>query len=150
MTGRDNFFQLVTVLPPSDPFLTNSSLLGLLRAVFTPASRSVRNTALEKKHQLAFPTFVPNHQTKHDGSTYQIQRPSNKMIPHTRAILRPAPPNKHNTMLLDIVPLAGDIRGDMRPRAQLHTRNLALPRIWLLGPHHTHAQTHALHGWCVR
>lgn len=68
------------------------------------------------------------------------------MIPHTRTILRPPTPHQHNTVLLDVVTLAGDVRRDLRPARQLHTRDLALARVGLLGPHHAHTETDALHG----
>lgn len=46
--------------------------------------------------------------------------------------------------------LARDIRRNNRPRRKLHTRRLALTRVWLLRPHDAHTQTDALEGRAVR
>lgn len=104
---------------------THGGLLGLLGTIFTPTRRPARNTA-------------------------QIQSSSNQMIPHTRTILRPAAPHQHHAVLLDVVPLAGDVRRDDGPRRELDTRRLALSGIGLLGPHDADTETHALERGAVR
>jgi hypothetical protein len=60
--------------------------------------------------------------------------------------LRSTTTNKHNTVLLDVMALAWNIRRDMLARGELHTSDLALSRIGLLGTHDSHSQADALHG----
>ena len=66
------------------------------------------------------------------------------MVPHTRTILRPPTSDEHDTVLLDVVTLAGDVRRNDVPAAQLDTGNLALSGVGLLGTHDTDTQAHAL------
>jgi hypothetical protein len=66
--------------------------------------------------------------------TYQIQRSTDEMIPHTGTILTTSSAHQHHAVLLDVVALAGDIGGDRTSGRQPHTGGLALARVGLLGP----------------
>lgn len=81
---------------------------------------------------------------------YQVQSASNQMIPHTGTILRPAAPHEHHAVLLDVVPLAGDVGRDDGARRELDTRRLALARVGLLGPDDADAEADALERGAVR
>lgn len=102
----------VAVQPPSKSAsspLAHGSLLGLLRPVFTPRIRPVTHTA-------------------------QIQCASHQLVPHTGTILRPPTPDQHHAVLLDVVPLTGNVCGDGLAGRQAHTCRLAFARVWFLGP----------------
>lgn len=90
------------------PHLRNRRLLRLLRAIFTPRVRAIRHTA-------------------------QIQRAPHKLIPHSGTVLRAAAADQHDAVLLDVVSLARDVRGDGGAGGEAHTRRLALARVGLLG-----------------
>lgn len=51
--------------------------------------------------RLLTPILTPRRNPSHHPT--QIPHPPNKMIPHTRTILTPSPPNHNNTMLLHIM-----------------------------------------------
>lgn len=57
------------------------------------------------------------------------------MIPHTGQILTPSTSHKHNTVLLDIVALAGDIRPDDPVGRELDSCDFTVGRVGLLGGH---------------
>lgn len=76
--------------------------------------------------------------------THQIQCSSHQVISHTRAILSPSATHEHNTVLLNVVALAGNVGSNDSSRRELHTGRLSLARVGLLGPHDTHTQTHTL------
>jgi uncharacterized phage protein gp47/JayE len=90
------------------------------------------------------PSVQRRSRQKNRVFTYQIQSSSHKVVSHTRTILRSSTPDKHDTVLLDVVTLTGDIRRHDISAAQLNTRNLALSRVGLLGTNDTDTQTHAL------
>jgi len=99
--------------------LTNCGLLGLLGAVLASTCCSARNTT-------------------------QIQSSSNKMIPHTRTILCTSTSHQHNTMLLNIVSLARNIRRNNSSSGKLHTSGFSLTRVGLLGSNNTNTETDTL------
>lgn len=70
------------------------------------------------------PSYVLGKEKKKD--THQIQRSPDKMVPHTGTILTPPAAHQDDAVLLDVVPLAGDVRRDDLARRQAHTRRLAL------------------------
>lgn len=107
------------LLLPRRRSLTDRGLLGLLGAVFTPASLPARHAA-------------------------QVQRPPNQMIPHTRTILTAAASDQHDGMLLDVVPLAGDVRRDRPSGRQPDSGRLALARVGLLGARDADLEADAL------
>lgn len=117
---------------------TNGSLLWLLGSVLASTRRSAGNTTLVLLafRFLGIVIFA-------DCKTYQIQSSSNQMISHTGTILRSTAPNEHNTMLLDIMSLARDIRRNNRPGRQLDTSSLSLSRVGLLGSHDTDTEAYA-------
>lgn len=59
------------------------------------------------------------------------------MIPHTGTILTASAADKHDTVLLNVVALAGNVGRDMAARAETHTSSLTLSGIGLLGPLNT-------------
>lgn len=73
MQYESSITQLHTTLSSS-----SSDLLRLLRPIFTPTRHPRTNTT-------------------------QVQCASNKMISHTRTVLRPATTNQHHTMLLHVM-----------------------------------------------
>lgn len=66
------------------------------------------------------------------------------MVLHTRTILRPTTANLHNTVLLDIMTLAGDNSANNLARTQPDSGHLALTRIGLLGLGDTRLDADAL------
>lgn len=93
---------------PQPPLLTDSRLLGLLRTILAPCVRPVRNAT-------------------------QIQRTTHQLVPHTGTILGTSTTHKHDTVLLDVVALAGDVRRDGLARSQAHTCSFSFSRVGLLG-----------------
>lgn len=55
------------------------------------------------------------------------------MVSHTGAILCPPTAHEHDAVLLNVVPLAGDVRRDDLASGQPHTGGLALARVGFLG-----------------
>lgn len=104
--------------------LANGSLFRFLGTILASTRRSIRYAA-------------------------QIQSPPDQMIPHTGAILGPAAADKHDAMLLDVVPLAGDVGRDDGARRQLDSGRLALPGVGLLGADDADAEADALQGRAV-
>lgn len=99
-TRADDCFALLGI-KESFPCLTDRGFLGLLGSVFTPAAHSGRDTA-------------------------QIQSSSNQMIPHTRTILGSAAAHEDDTVLLDVVALSGNIRGNDLAGGKSDTSDLTL------------------------
>jgi len=125
---------------PAIPVLTNRCLLRLLSPVFTPTRLSARHTALYHRVSKASPNYCPQF----CKGTYQIQRPPDKMVPHTGTVLTPAAAHQHDRVLLDVVPLSGDVGGDGPPRGEPDTGRLALARVGLLGPRDADLEADAL------
>lgn len=71
------------------------------------------------------------------------------MIPHTRTILTPPPSHKHNTMLLNVMALARDIRRNDSPRTQSNTRRFPLCRVGLLRLRDADFETYAFQFRCL-
>lgn len=67
------------------------------------------------------------------------------MVPHTGAILTPASAHQDDAVLLDVVALAGDVRGDDLAGREPDTGRLALARVGLLGPRDAHLNADAPH-----
>lgn len=67
------------------------------------------------------------------------------MITHTRTVLGSATPHQHNTVLLDIMALTGDISTDDLARRQADFGSLSLSGIGFLGLGDAHLQTYAFH-----
>lgn len=77
--------------------------------------------------------------------TAQIKSPPDKMIPHTRTILTPPAPHEHHAVLLHIMPLTRNVRGDDFAVGQADFGGLALARVGLFRLRDAHFQTHAFH-----
>src|SRR5689334_1964098 len=92
-------FALLASSHVAAPTLTNGGLLGLLGSKLAPAAHTSRNTALKEVS-----TFSSHHPAP--VKSYQIQRSSNQLVPHTRTILRSPSSYQNNTVLLNIVALA--------------------------------------------
>lgn len=67
------------------------------------------------------------------------------MISHTGTILTSTPSHQHDAVLLHVVTLAGNVRGDNLAIGQAHFGRLALARVGFLGFCDAHFQTHAFH-----
>lgn len=65
------------------------------------------------------------------------------MIPHTRTILTSTAADENDGVLLDVVALAGNVRGNHTTAGQTHTGRLALARIGLLGAGDADFEAHA-------
>jgi len=77
--------------------------------------------------------------------TTQIKSPPDKMIPHTRTILTPAAPYEHHAVLLHIMSLTRNVRGDDFAVGQADFGGLALARVGLFRLCHAHFQTDTFH-----
>ncbi len=75
--------------------------------------------------------------------THRVQRPTNDVIAHAREILHAATADQHNRVLLQVVSDSGDIRRDLNPICQPHTRYLAESRVRLLRGLRVHARANA-------
>ena len=58
---------------------------------------------------------------------------ANDSSPYTREVLRATAPDKHDAMLLEVVPLAGYVRLEDLPRGEPHPRDFTLRRVGVLG-----------------
>lgn len=67
------------------------------------------------------------------------------MIPHTGTILTSTPSHQHDAVLLHIVTLTGDVRGNDLAIRQADLGRLALTRVGFLGFCDAHFQAHAFH-----
>ena len=65
--------------------------------------------------------------------TAGVKRAADNMVTHTGQILNTPAANQHYRMLLQIVPLTGDIRGYLVAVGQPHTGHLTQSRVRLLG-----------------
>lgn len=57
----------------------------------------------------------------------------NDSSPYTREVLRTTAPDEHDAVLLEVVPLAGNVRLEDLPRGEPHSRDFALRRVGFLG-----------------
>src|SRR5439155_6826405 len=71
-----------------------------------------------------------------------IQRPAHDVVAHPRQVLDAAAADEHDRVLLQIVPLAGDVAGHLDPVREPDARYLAERRIRLLGRGRVHARAH--------
>lgn len=81
--------------------------------------------------------------------THQIQGTPNQVVPHTGTILTPPSTDKNDAMLLDVVALPRNVRGNHTARREPHTRRLPLARIGLLRSRDAHLEADALLGRCL-
>lgn len=100
------------------PASTDGRLLRLLRAILASCVGPVRNAA-------------------------QIECATHQFVPHTGTILGAPAAHEHDAVLLDVVALSRNVRGDGFARRQTHTRRLTLARVGLLGPRNADFDAHA-------
>src|SRR3954468_20037813 len=62
-----------------------------------------------------------------------VERAAHDLVAHARKILDPPAADQDHRVLLEVVPLARDIGGDLHPVGQPHARDLAQRRVRLLG-----------------
>src|SRR5262245_50273690 len=62
-----------------------------------------------------------------------VQRAANDLVADPREVLHPAAPHEHDRVLLQVVPYARDVCGDLDPAGQPDTGDLAERGIGLLG-----------------
>ncbi len=62
-----------------------------------------------------------------------IERPPNHVVPHPRKILHPTATDQHDRVFLEVVADARDIRRNLHPVRQSHTRDFPQRRIGFLG-----------------
>src|SRR6478609_4429887 len=58
------------------------------------------------------------------GDAGRIERAAHDLVAHARKILYAPPAHEHDRVLLQVVPLAGDIRGDLDRARDAHARDL--------------------------
>src|SRR5204862_7813855 len=61
-----------------------------------------------------------------------VERAANDLVAHTRKVLDAAAANEHDGVLLQVVPLAGDVGRDLDRARDPHARHLAQRRVRLL------------------
>src|SRR3954471_3132400 len=62
-----------------------------------------------------------------------VERPADDLVAHARQVLDAATAHEHDGALLQVVPLAGDVGGDLHRAGDPHTGDLAQRRVRLLG-----------------
>src|SRR5688500_7658113 len=62
----------------------------------------------------------------------RVQRAADDVVAHARQILHTAAPDEHDRVLLEVVPLARDVRRHFVPVGQTHTGHLPKRRVRLL------------------
>src|SRR6266498_1405725 len=65
------------------------------------------------------------------------------LVPHTGEVTDTATAHQHDRVLLEVVPLAGDVRGDLDARREAHPGDLAQCRIRLLRRRRVDARAHS-------
>jgi hypothetical protein len=74
--------------------------------------------------------------------TRSVERAANDVIPNTWKVLNPTATDHYDRMLLEVVPFARDVRGNLEPVRQTHARNLTERRVRLLRSGGIHTSTH--------
>src|SRR2546430_7128669 len=74
--------------------------------------------------------------------TLGVQRATDDLVPHARKVLHPAAADQHDRVLLQVVPDAGDVRGDLDLAGQPDARHLPQRRVRLLGRGRVHPRAH--------
>src|SRR5262249_20900909 len=69
----------------------------------------------------------------------RIQGPPDDVVPDARKVLHAAPADQHDRVLLEVVPHARDVRGDLDPVGQPDSRDLSEGRVRLLRRRGEHA-----------
>src|ERR1044071_7027948 len=72
-----------------------------------------------------------------------VERAADDVVPDAGEILDAAAADQHDRVLLQVVPLARDVRGDLHAVGEPHARDLAERRVRLLGRGGVHASANA-------
>src|SRR5439155_15422924 len=77
------------------------------------------------------------------ADTLGVQRTADDLVPHAGEVLHPAAADEHDGVLLQVVPDARDVRGDLDLAGQPDAGHLAERRVRLLRRRGVHTRTHA-------
>src|SRR4051794_13820122 len=69
-----------------------------------------------------------------------VERPAHDLVAHARQVLDAAAADEHDRVLLEVVPLARDVGGDLDAARDAHARDLAQRGVRLLGRRRVHAR----------
>src|SRR5699024_5868466 len=75
--------------------------------------------------------------------TLRVSGTADDLVADTGQVLHTAATNEHNRVLLQVVALTGDVRGDLHAAGELDTGDLAQGRVGLLRGGGVHASAHA-------
>src|SRR5438552_15975853 len=73
----------------------------------------------------------------------RVERPAHDLVAHPRKVLDAPPAHEHDRVLLQVVPLAGDVGGHLDRTRDAHARHLAQRGVGLLRRGRVHARAHA-------
>src|SRR5205085_11906533 len=76
-----------------------------------------------------------------------VQRAPHDVVPHTGQVRDAAPPHEHHRVLLQVVPLAGDVRRHLAAITEAHTRHFAQRRVRLSGSRRIHPRADPTFLW---
>src|SRR3954454_18037362 len=71
-----------------------------------------------------------------------VERAAHDLVAHARKVLDAAAADQHDGVLLEVVPLAGDVGGDLDAPGDADAGDLAQRRVRLLGRGRVHARAH--------
>src|SRR5262245_42486826 len=77
------------------------------------------------------------------GDTGGVERPADDVVAHAGEVLDAAAADQHDRVLLQVVTLAGDVRGHLHPVDQPDARDLAQRRVRLLRGRGVHPRADA-------
>src|SRR3954447_21637778 len=72
-----------------------------------------------------------------------VERAADHLVAHARQVLDATAADEHDRVLLEVVPLAGDVGGDLDPARDAHAGDLAQRRVRLLRRGRVHARADA-------
>src|SRR3989338_4639997 len=75
--------------------------------------------------------------------TLAIETSADDVISHPRQVFHAAPANHHDGVLLQIMPLARNVRGDFESGREAHSRDFAQGRVRFFGRRHIHTRADA-------
>src|SRR5438445_2350737 len=77
------------------------------------------------------------------GHAGGVERAAHDLVAHAREVLDAPAAHEHDRVLLQVVTLAGDVRGDLNRARDAHARDLAQGGVRLLRRRRVHAGAHA-------
>ena len=77
------------------------------------------------------------------GDARGVERPADDVVAEAREILHAAATDQDDRMLLQVVPVAGDVGADLDAVGEAHARDLPQRRVRLLGRHRRDARAHS-------